>query len=215
MNRPNTAILDFDGTIAESMYIWDECPGELIRRHGGTPPEDLVRAIAPMVIDEALTWMRDRCMPGAEVPELKRELYDMIAHEYAEVVKPKPGAIEAVRRMRRDGMHLCVLSATDSRMVRSALERFGILGEFEFVAFADEWGGKTHPECFLHAAKRLGSAPCDTIVFEDALHAALTAKRAGFKIAGVYDASSAHEWDELRRIADWSGELLSDWAGEI
>ena len=61
MNRPNTAILDFDGTIAESMYIWDEWPGELIRRQGGTPPEDLVRAIAPMVIDEALPG----CATGA------------------------------------------------------------------------------------------------------------------------------------------------------
>lgn len=207
------AICDFDGTLADSMYVWDEAPRALIRRHGGTPPADLSQAIAPLTIDEALGWMRDGFMPGAEVPALKRELYAAIRREYEQTVRPKPGALEAVRRMRAQGMRLCVLSATDSGMISAALGRFGILDEFEFVAFSDDWGGKTRPECYLRAAERLGARPGETVVFEDALHAARTARAAGFALAGVYDLSSAADWPELRRIADWSGLSIGDWPG--
>ena len=211
--RIRAAICDFDGTLADSMYVWDEAPRALIRSHGGTPPADLAQTIAPLTIDEALGWMRDRFMPGADTCALKRELYAVIRREYEQAVQPKPGAPEAVRRMRAQGMRLCVLSATDSSMISAALRRFGILDEFEFVAFSDDWGGKTRPECFLAAAARLGARPEETVVFEDALHAARTARGVGFNVAGVYDASSAADWPELERLADWSGQLIGDWPG--
>ena len=45
---------------------------------------------------------------------------------------------------------------------------------------------------------------------EDALHAARTAKAAGFMVGGVHDWSSDADWPELRRIADWSAETLGE-----
>ena len=35
------AIFDLDGTLTDSMYIWNEAPKALVRQFGGEPPEDL------------------------------------------------------------------------------------------------------------------------------------------------------------------------------
>lgn len=34
---PQAAIFDLDGTLTDSMYVWDHIPEELVRRFGGHP----------------------------------------------------------------------------------------------------------------------------------------------------------------------------------
>lgn len=42
------AIFDLDGTLTDSMYIWQKAPVDLMRRYGGDPPEDLARDLKEM-----------------------------------------------------------------------------------------------------------------------------------------------------------------------
>ena len=42
------AIFDLDGTLTDSMYIWNEAPKALVRQFGGQPPEDLAEDIKEM-----------------------------------------------------------------------------------------------------------------------------------------------------------------------
>lgn len=212
--RVRAAIFDFDGTLADSMYLWDELPRELVRRHGGNPPAELGSIIAPMLIEETLAWMSGLCADGAAPELIKRELYEEIGRHYRCIVPEKPGARAELERVRALGVRMCVLSATDSELVCAALERLGLRDMFEFVACSDDWGGKTRPECYLAAARRLGAEPGEALVYEDALHAARTARAAGFGVVGVYDAHSAADWPELKAISDWQlGEPAGRAAG--
>ena len=61
---------------------------------------------------------------------------------------------------------------------------------------------------YFEAARRLGSAPAETAVFEDSLSALTTAKNAGFYAVAVYDAASSADWPALRALAD---ECVADW----
>ncbi len=56
----------------------------------------------------------------------------------------------------------------------------------------------------------MGTLPKDTWVFEDALYAIKTAKSAGFRTVGVYDASSKDDWDEIKRVCDMYFEKLDN-----
>ena len=40
---PQAAIFDLDGTLTDSMYVWDHIPEELVRWFGGHPAPDLSR----------------------------------------------------------------------------------------------------------------------------------------------------------------------------
>ena len=204
-------IFDFDGTLAESMYIWDELPARLVRECGAVPPADLLRIIEPLVFEDAMHYIARNLLPGWDEQALAQRLISMVRYEYEHNVEPKPGALEALRALHEAGKAMCVVSATDSSMVRAALRRFGVEDLFGFVLFADEYGGKAHPECYTAAAALLGAEPRNIAVFEDALHALRTARRAGFYTVGLYDSHSAENWATLLSEADEAYIDLSQW----
>ena len=51
----------------------------------------------------------------------------------------------------------------------------------------------------------------ETVVFEDALHAARTAYEAGFRVCGVWDVSAEEDQAALKALADWYVRDLGDW----
>ena len=55
--RIDGAVFDLDGTLTDSMYIWNEAPKALVRRFGGTPPEDLAEQLKEMGRLEASEYM--------------------------------------------------------------------------------------------------------------------------------------------------------------
>lgn len=61
--RIEGAIFDLDGTLTDSMYIWNEAPKALVRKFGGKPPEDLARDIREMGRREASEYMVGYILP--------------------------------------------------------------------------------------------------------------------------------------------------------
>ena len=99
------------------------------------------------------------------------------------------------------------------------LRRLGLRDFFQFLISAEEVGaGKDRPDVYLEAARRMGSRPENTVVFEDVIFAARTAKAAGFTVAAIYDESSKHDQEELQKTADyyltrWDDPGLLSWLG--
>lgn len=67
---------------------------------------------------------------------------------------------------------------------------------------------KTGPGVYLLASEKLEAAPQETAVYEDALYAAKTAKKAGFYTIGVYDKCAVENWEALKALSD---ETIRDW----
>ena len=86
---------------------------------------------------------------------------------------------------------------------RSRIAAHRLLSYFSFLLTCTEAGfGKDSPDIFVLAQKKLGTPREQTVVFEDALYAMQTAKRAGFPVAAVYDASSQADQEQIRQLAD-------------
>ena len=97
-------------------------------------------------------------------------------------------------------------------LARAALERLGVLGYFSALLTCEGYGGKDKPDIFLNAAAAAGGIPENTAVFEDSLHALLTAKQAGFLAVGVYDSGEPQQ-EKLKASADYYFRNLSDCSG--
>ena len=63
-------------------------------------------------------------------------------------------------------------------------------------------GGKSRPDVYFAAERLLHTNPKETWIFEDALHALRTAKRAGFQTVGMYDRSNEKDQGKIRKEAD-------------
>ena len=121
------------------------------------------------------------------------------------------GLAALLARLADSGISCCIATASEAFQARSAMERLGLWPHFRFAVSCVQYGGKTRPDIYLEAARRLGTAPAETVVFEDALHAARTAHEAGFRVCGVWDASAEEDQAALKALADWYVRDLGDW----
>ena len=206
------AIFDMDGTLVDSMGYWQRMEREYLAGRGvpsGPALEALIARLKPMTLyDAARTVVAELGFPDA--PEsVVAGMNDVMRRHYGRDVSLKPGAAEYLRRISRRGAALCAASATDAPLVRLCLGRLGVEREFRFLLSCGEVGAsKNRPDVYLEAARRLGSVPAETAVFEDSLAALTTAKDAGFYAVAVYDATGEADWPALRELAD---ESVADW----
>ncbi len=196
------AIFDLDGTLIDSMLVWDGAWESFCTKYSPVRDEALFAEYKARTLGGAVEFYKNAFSIPASVPELCDEVNALVRAGYA-FVKPKDGVREYLRRLRNDGIPACVATNTVRPLVEYVLERLGLLDSFRFILTCTEFGsGKDRPEIFLECAHRLGARPGETLVLEDAPHALLTAKGAGFSTAAVYDRSYEPSAGLLRREAD-------------
>lgn len=99
-----------------------------------------------------------------------------------------------VGRWRQKGIRMA--AASSSTNVKSILEKIGLLESIDVVVGGDDVEiGKPHPEAFLKAARDMGLAVEDCVVFEDAAVGVQAAKRGGFFCVGI------HRYGDVARLA--------------
>ncbi|MEG1930057.1 MAG: HAD family phosphatase [Anaerovorax sp.] len=206
------AIFDLDGTLLDSMFIWDTIGEDYLIHRDITPEKGLNEKFKTMSIVQAADYYRQTYGLTDTIEEIVNGVNEMIDHFYAQVVSLKSGVSELLEQLRADGVKLCVATATDRYMVEAALKRNGILDCFSSILTCTEVGfGKDSPIIFEKALKELGTKKSETLVFEDALHAIETAKNAGFSVAGVYDHWSKSQQNEIKSICDYYITSFKDW----
>lgn len=197
------AIFDLDGTLTDSMYVWDRLPEELVRQFGGTPAPGLSHTLRSMSSPQAADYLIRTYHLSATPQQLIEAMEALADREYRERVPLKPGVRTLLERLAQLGIPCAVATASQVHQARQALERLEVLPHFSFILSATQYGPKTCPDLYLEAARRLGASPKDTLVFEDALHATQTAAGAGFPVIGVYDTFSAEDEQALKAVCRW------------
>ena len=194
------AIFDLDGTLFDSMFIWDTIGEAYLHSRGIKPHENLKETFKTMSLKQAAEYYISEYGLTDSVQEIMDGVNKMIQHLYTDAVQTKPGAESLLQKLSASGVKLCIATATDRHLVEAALIRCGIMRYFSGIFTCTEVGcGKDNPEIFERALKHLGTSKEHTVVFEDALYAVKTAKAAGFTVVGVYD---AHERGDVHAVAD-------------
>jgi len=193
-----------DGTLVDSMVYWKRLAAEFLAGRGVVQvPGEIMERIKPMTMTEsAALFQREFGLPGTP-QSAAAAMNAMMDEHYRSDIPLKSGAGEYLDRLHKNGVRMCVASATAEHLARACLGRLGVLGYFEFVLSCEAVGaGKNSPAVYCAAAQRLGAAPEQAAVYEDALYAVRVAKNAGFYVVGVYDESAAGCWDEICSLAD-------------
>ena len=133
LDRYDTLVWDFNGTLLDDVDLGIVCANEMLARRG-----------LPLIPD------RKRYFELFGFPivdyyrrlgfDFSREPYEVLAHEWiAEYrarerdVPLRSGAVETLAAVKRAGVRQAVLSATESSMLKEQLTDLGILGYFDEV----------------------------------------------------------------------------------
>ena len=197
------AIFDFDGTLLDSMFIWDTIGEEYLRSLGKEPHEDLKETFMTLTLEEAAVYYREHYGVTLSVKEIVDGVNAMVEQTYRTKVTLKPGIAEYLAWLKENGVRMCVATVTDRYLVEETLERLGVRHYFSEIFTCAEVGfGKDKPIIYQKALEHLGTEKSDTYVFEDLPFALNTAKTDGFPTVGVYDRHEVHQ-DELKGLADY------------
>ena len=173
-------LFDLDGTLIDSMpHHHDAWVAWHARRGLSLDADAFFAATAGRANDEILAAMFPAATPAERVvmADEKETLYREIAARHLKLIE---GAQAFVMRARAQGLRLAVCTASTPENMALAFARFPIRDWVETVVSpADGLRGKPHPDIFLEAARRLGLAPAQCLVFEDAPLGIEAARRAG------------------------------------
>lgn len=201
------AIFDMDGTLIDSMGFWKNLATEYLTAKGIEEiPGEILERIKPMTMSESAALFKQEFGLTGD-PE--SEMNAMMDAHYRNDIPLKPGVREYLENLHRQGVRMCVASATAEHLMESCLTRLGVRQYFEFLLSCETVGaGKRSPLVYQEAARRLGAVPGQIAVYEDALYAVQTAKAAGFHVVGVYDDSAAGSWQAIEQESD---EVILNW----
>ena len=197
------AIFDLDGTLLDSMFIWDTIGEEYLRSLGKEPHEDLKETFMTLTLEEVAVYYREHYGVTLSVKEIVDGVNAMVEQTYRTKVTLKPGIAEYLAWLKENGVRMCVATVTDRYLVEETLERLGVRHYFSEIFTCAEVGfGKDKPIIYQKALEHLETEKRDTYVFEDMLFALNTAKTDGFPTVGVYDRHEVHQ-DELKALSDY------------
>lgn len=204
------AIFDLDGTLLDSMSIWDTVGEDYLLSLGIAPRENLAETFKDMSLSQSAAYYQAEYGVDKTEQEIIDGINAIIEQFYLEKAPLKDGVKENIERLAEKGVKMCIATATDRHLVEGALMRCEIREYFTEIFTCREAGcGKNEPVIYEMALHSLGTKKESTIVFEDAIHAVKTAKKAGFVVVGVYDESEKNQ-KEVREQSDYYIENFHD-----
>ena len=197
------AIFDLDGTLFDSMFIWDSIGEKYLSSIGYEPKEDLNETFKTMSLYNAACYYKSEYGVTLSVDEIMDGVNRMVEKYYMNEIQLKPGVYDFIKHLNNIGVKMCIATATDKYLVEAALERCGISDCFSEIFTCTTVGhSKDEPDIYREALKHLGTAKNDTLVFEDAIYAIRTAKKDGFNVVAIFDESEENQ-AEIKSLCDF------------
>ena len=195
------AIFDMDGTLLDSMWIFENYASRYVRSRGLVPDPALDRTVATFTLAESASYIaKAYCIPGGAL-QVARELTEAGEACYESVVA-KAGVMALLDTLRAAGVSMALATMTARPTAERVLARLGILPYIPHIVTCDEVGAqKTSPAVYRAALSALGTRKNETVVFEDAFYALRTAHDDGFPTVAVYDESSAYHFGEASALS--------------
>ncbi|QIQ06191.1 HAD family hydrolase [Streptomyces liangshanensis] len=187
LSRVPAVIFDLDGTLIDSEPNYYEAGRRLLARYGVDDYtwEHHSRFIG-ISTGETLVALRGEYGIDAPVERLlaeKNALYLDLVRASTEVF---PEMRKFVERLYAEGVRMAVASGSSGEAITAVLDVTGLDAYFTTTVSAEEVPrGKPAPDVFLEAARRLGAAPAECVVLEDAIPGVEAARAAGMRCVAV------------------------------
>ena len=196
------AIFDFDGTLFDSMPVWDGVGEIYLRSLGKEPKPGMREDIRALSLDQSARYFQKEYDLTLSTEQIITGVNHIIENFYIYEVLPKPGVREFLEQLKDAQIPMGIVTACDRFLIEAALDRCEMKHYFEKIFTCDEVGhGKDEPVIFQKAMEYFGAERSTTVVLEDAVHAVSTAKADGFTVAAVFDNSEKRQ-NEIRNLSD-------------
>ena len=203
MCRFKAAIFDADGTIIDSMYVWEKVDRDFLTEHGIAVTQEYSDAVRGMFFRTAAEYTKAKYGLDESVEDIMQAWLGMARREYEFNVRSKPFVKEYLEYLKQKNIRIGLATSSDPYLLEPVLKNNGLHEYFDTVCYTSEVGkNKSFPDVYIRTAEKLCVAPESCIVFEDIPEGIEVADKAGMYTVAVYDRASEKDLDHLKRKAD-------------
>ena len=160
LENKKAMLFDLDGTLVDSMWMWEAIDIEFLGAYGYECPDDIQRAIEGMSFSETAVYFKERFDLPLSLDEIKAVWTRMSIDKYRHEVPLKPGVLEFLKYCKENGIRTGIGTSNGSEIVDAVLTSLKVKEYFDAVVTACEVAhGKPEPDIYLEVAKRLGVQP--------------------------------------------------------
>lgn len=197
-------LFDLDGTLVDSMWLWQAIDIEYLAGFGLEVPDDLGSVIDGMGFSETAAYFKERFNIPDSVEKIKETWNNMAYEFYCTRVPLKSGAKDFLKYLKSKGIKTAIGTSNSIELVNNVLDALEISHYFDTVVTACMVNaGKPKPDIYLKAADNLGVAPSKCIVFEDIIQGITAGKNAGMTTVAVDDNYSRDSAALKAELADY------------
>ena len=181
----NYSIFDVDGTILDSMEVWNTLASRYIQSLDRIPEKNLDKIVSEMSLEQSAIYLKKHYRINKQEEVIISEVLNLISDFYKYEVKLMPGFKDFITHF--DSMNV-IGTSCDEELVKSVLKRLGVLDYFEDIMTCSKVNkGKDDPGFYLACADILEQKPDNIFVFEDADYCIDAARKVGFKVIKIKD----------------------------
>lgn len=196
-------IFDMDGTLIDSLRIWDDIDARFFHIHDMEVPSDYAEVISHMSFMEMAIYTKEKYHFKESPTEIAATWIEWSKEAYLNTIEVKPGVIEFLSYLKSIHMPLSLATTNRKDLYEPCLRRNKLDSYFDHIANVNDLNTtKSEPKIYLHLAEKMNALAKETLVFEDILTAVKTAHEATFKVALVYDEKNKFTFEESKQYSD-------------
>ncbi|MDF2872402.1 MAG: hypothetical protein K0R05_3977 [Anaerocolumna sp.] len=204
-------LFDLDGTLVDSMWLWEDIDREYLSRFDITLPEELQDMIQGMSFSETAVYFKERFLIPHSLEEIKAEWNEMAWKKYAEEVPLKEGVLSVLKELKNRGISMGIATSNSKELVELVIGKLGVSEYFKSIRTSCEVAkGKPSPDIYQLVAKDLEAEPAECLVFEDIIAGIMAGKSAGMKVCSVYDKKSEGDTKKKQELSDYYIHTFSE-----
>lgn len=205
------AIFDLDGTLLDSMWVWEDLVDDYLFSMGIKSPEGMREVLKKLSLLEGCHYLKNILNLEKSAEDINEDMEKILESYYRDKLLLKPYVFETLESFKNRDVKMILATATDDALVAQTFSRIPIGHYFSFIQTSNALGiGKKDPRFFQIAIEKLEENPRDIWVFEDALHCMISAKKCDLNVVGLKDESNKEDWEDICKIADMAIDNLEN-----
>lgn len=191
-------LFDMDGTLIDSRVLVERIWKRWCDEHGLDWHVVLPRLHGVRMLDS----VRMFATPGMDVDAVYKRLYNEEVNDVDGIV-PIPGALDLLAALPPETW--TIVTSADTTLATVRLGAAGIVPPPRMVTGEIVTEGKPHPEGYLLGATRMGAAPENCLVFEDACAGIDAGRAAGARVIAI----AGDHPEEIDADVEWITDLTA------
>lgn len=183
------AIFDMDGLMLDSERLALDCWRAAALQLNVPMHEEAILGMVGMHVSRTQQWLLDQFGPDYPAAAMRAACHEIYLERTRQAPIPlRPGILELLNWLEENDIPKAVATSTQRAIALHHLEKAGLLPRFNLIVCGDDIAHpKPAPDIYHLAARQLGHASGQCIVFEDSDFGVMAAHTAGCQVIMVPD----------------------------